>query len=197
MRIFENIKITDEQLQPIVEWCENNEDFAPVVTKYNKKGNWTAISLKGYGSDPKQIGKGGVLGTETSDTLQETALYDELNIGAILENIPAETDRVRLMRLEAGTKIAKHTDKVDKEIKAGKLVRLHVPLRTSNNVHFYLWEGKDEYHFNLQVGKYYYVDVSKPHAVHNKADFDRLHLVVDCYMNPKLKNLLNQVEVSK
>ena len=98
------------------------------------------------------------------------------------------------MRLKAGTTIKKHTDKVDKEIKAGKLVRLHVPLRTSDNVHFYLWEGKDEYHFNLQVGKYYYVDVSKPHAVHNKADFDRLHLVVDCYMNPKLKNLLKQFD---
>ena len=30
------------------------------------------------------------------------------------------------MRLKAGTDIKKHTDKVDKEIKAGKIVRLHV-----------------------------------------------------------------------
>jgi len=99
---------------------------------------------------------------------------------------------VRIMRLKAGTTIKKHTDKVDKEIKNGNIVRLHVPLRTNNNVHFYLWEGKDEQHFNLTVGKYYFVDVSKPHAVHNKADFDRLHLVVDCYNNPRLKDLLKQ-----
>ena len=53
MKLFENIKITDSQLQPIVDWYEKNKDFAPVVTKYNKKGHWAAISLKGYGSDPK------------------------------------------------------------------------------------------------------------------------------------------------
>ena len=35
----------------------------------------------------------------------------------ILDKIPAEKERVRLMKLEAGTIIAKHTDKVDKEIK--------------------------------------------------------------------------------
>ena len=98
------------------------------------------------------------------------------------------------MRLKAGTTIKKHTDKVDKEIKQGKIVRLHVPLKTNQHVHFYLWEGKKENHFTLQVGKYYYVDVTAAHAVHNKADFDRLHLVIDCYMNPRLENLLKQAE---
>ena len=117
-----------------------------------------------------------------------------LPIKEILTHIPAEFERVRVMRLKAGTTIKKHTDKVDKEIKEGKLVRLHVPLRTSEHVHFYLWEGKQENHYSLEQGKYYYVDVSKPHAVHNKADFDRLHLVVDCYNNPKLENLLIQEE---
>ena len=81
---------------------------------------------------------------------------------------------------------------IDKEIKAGKIVRLHVPLRTNQHVHFYLWEGRKQNHYNLDVGKYYYVDVSKPHAVQNKAIFDRLHLVVDCYNNPRLENLLKQ-----
>ena len=98
------------------------------------------------------------------------------------------------MRLKAGTSIKKHTDKVDKEIKQGKIVRLHVPLRTNSNVYFYLWEGKKEHCFHLDVGKYYYVDVTAAHAVHNKADMDRLHLVVDCYNNPRLENLLKQAE---
>lgn len=191
MRIFENIKITDEQLQPIVEWCENNEDFAPVVTKYNKKGNWTAISLKGYGSDPKQIGKGGVLGTETSDTLQETALYDELNIGAILENIPAETDRVRLMRLEAGTKIAKHTDKVDKDIKTGKIKRLHIPVITDERIIFRSWLDGGIAEFTMKKGECWWLDVAKAHAVENNSDIDRVHLVVDVINNEKIDETLN------
>jgi hypothetical protein len=191
MRIFENIKITDEQLQPIVEWCEENKDFAPVVTKYNKKGNWTAISLKGYGADPKQIGKGGVLGTETSDTLQETALYHELNIGAILENIPAETDRVRLMRLEAGTKIAKHTDKVDKDIKTGKIKRLHIPVITDDRIIFRSWLDNGIAEFHMAKGECWWLDVAKAHAVENNSDIDRVHLVVDVINNETIDETLN------
>tara|TARA_B100000686_G_scaffold201812_1_gene208753 strand:- start:7218 stop:7832 length:615 start_codon:yes stop_codon:yes gene_type:complete len=170
--------------------------YSAVKTKYNAKGDWDAISIKGYSDDINNILKPGVLKSDVEPAeLRWTSLYEEpdlLPLKEILSHIPAEFERVRVMRLKAGTTIKKHTDKVDKEIKNGTIVRLHVPLRTNNNVHFYLWEGKEQQHYHLEVGKYYFVDVSKPHAVHNKADFDRLHLVVDCYNNPRLKNLLKQ-----
>ena len=170
--------------------------YSAVKTKYNAKGDWDAISIKGYSDDINNILKPGVLKSDVEPAeLRWTSLYEEpdlLPLKEILSHIPAEFERVRVMRLKAGTTIKKHTDKVDKEIKNGTIVRLHVPLRTNNNVHFYLWEGKEQQHYHLEGGKYYFVDVSKPHAVHNKADFDRLHLVVDCYNNPRLKNLLKQ-----
>ena len=174
----------------------NNITYSPVKTKYNAKGNWDAISIRGYSDDIGNILKPGVLKSDVkAEPLRWTRLYEEadlLPIKEILSHIPAEFERVRVMRLKAGTTIKKHTDKVDKEIKNGNIVRIHIPLKTSLNVHFYLWEGKEQYHFNLETGKYYYTDVSKPHAVHNKADFDRLHLVVDCYNNLKIKDLLEQ-----
>ena len=174
----------------------NNLDYSPVKTKYYAKGNWDAISIRGYSDDIGNILKPGVLKSDVkAEPLRWTRLYEEpelLPIKEILSHIPAEFERVRVMRLKAGTSIKKHTDKVDKEIKNGNIIRIHIPIRTSINVHFYLWEGKDQYHFNLETGKYYYTDVSKPHAVHNKWTEDRLHLVVDCYNNPKLKNLLDQ-----
>ena len=174
----------------------NNIEYSPVKTKYNAKGNWDAISIRGYSDDIGNILKPGVLKSNVKvEPLRWTRLYEEVDllpIKEILSHIPAEFERVRVMRLKAGTSIKKHTDKVDKEIKNGNIVRIHIPLKTSLNVHFYLWEGKEQFHFNLETGKYYYTDVSKPHAVHNKADFDRLHLVVDCYNNPKIKDLLKQ-----
>ena len=174
----------------------NSIEYSPVKTKYNAKGDWDAISIRGYSDDIGNILKPGVLksNVEMSD-LRWTYLYEEpdcLPIKEILSHIPAEFERVRVMRLKAGTTIKKHTDKVDKEIKNKNIVRIHIPLKTSLNVHFYLWEGKEQHHFNLETGKYYYTDVSKPHAVHNKADFDRLHLVVDCYNNPKISQLIDQ-----
>ena len=176
----------------------DNLSYSAVKTKYNAKGDWDAVSIKGYSDDIGNILKPGVLKSDVEPAeLRWTSLYEEpdlLPLKEILSHIPAEFERVRVMRLKAGTTIKKHTDKVDKEIKQGKIVRLHVPLKTNQHVHFYLWEGKKENHFTLQVGKYYYVDVTAAHAVHNKADFDRLHLVIDCYMNPRLENLLKQAE---
>ena len=184
-----------QSLRKCIEFL-NNIEYSPVKTKYNAKGNWDAISIRGYSDDIGNILKPGVLKSDVkAEPLRLTRLYEEadlLPIKEILSHIPAEFERVRVMRLKAGTTIKKHTDKVDKEIKNGNIVRIHIPLKTSLNVHFYLWEVKEQYHFNLQTGKYYYTDVSKPHAVHNKADFDRLHLVVDCYNNPKIKDLLEQ-----
>lgn len=183
--------------QSLRKCCEflDNLDYSAVKTKYNAKGDWDAVSIRGYSDDISNILKPGVLKSDVEDQpLRWTKLYEEpelLPIKEILSHIPAEFERVRVMRLKAGTTIKKHTDKVDKSIKDGKIVRLHVPLRTSLNVHFYLWEGKTQNVYNLETGKYYYTDVSKPHAVHNKWIKDRLHLVVDCYNNKKIDDLLN------
>lgn len=191
MKLFENIKITDNQLQPIVDWCEENKDFAPVVTKYNKKGHWAAISLKGYGSDPKSIGKAGVLGTQTESILQETILYNELNIGSILSIIPAETERVRLMRLKSGAKITKHTDKVDKDIKTGKIIRLHIPVVTEDNIICRSWLSGGIADFHMAKGECWWLDVSRPHEVVNNSMIDRIHLVIDVYNNDTLRESIS------
>ena len=173
-------------------------NFTLVKTKYNKKGQWDAISLRGYSDDIRNVLKPGVLksGIEPAE-LRDTHLTQVSNLVSLIEilaHIPAKFERVRVMRIRAGTSISKHTDKVDKDIKTGKIVRIHIPIRTNHNVHFYLWKDKKPQHYNLEQGKYYYTDVTKPHAVHNKATFDRLHLVADCYSNDKIEALILQNE---
>jgi len=172
-------------------------NLSVVKTKYNKKGNWEAISLRGYSNDPTNILKPGVLKTEekTDAVLQDTSLRERpemVSINEILIHIPAEFERVRIMRLRAGTKISKHTDKVDKTIgfDDGQIVRLHIPIKTDPKVIFSLYEGNDKQDHFLEKGSYYYTDVTKPHEVHNTWDQDRLHLVVDCYSNQKLRELI-------
>jgi hypothetical protein len=172
-----------------------NIPLSLVKTKYND-GNWEAISLRGYSSDPENILKPGVLKTNDSDdTLQDTTLRNipEMKaINEILEKLPAEFERIRIMRLKAGTKISKHTDKVDKSIgfDDGQIVRIHVPLKTDPKVIFSLYEGKEKKDFFFEKGNYYYADVTKAHEVHNTWNQDRLHLVVDCYSNQKIRDLI-------
>jgi hypothetical protein len=184
-----------QELDTAVNYLNSLSKYSAVKTKFNKKEQWQAISIRGYSDEVEDILKPGVLKTEGTDKgLRWTNLYEQselLPIKEILSHIPAEFERVRVMRLRSGTKISKHTDKVDKSIKEGKLVRLHVPLKTGPNVTMTLWKGKNAYSYNLEQGKYYYVDVSKPHAVDNSEDYDRLHLVIDCYMNPRLENVIS------
>ena len=185
-----------QRLKDVVDFL-NNLQYSAVKTKYNAKGDWDAISIRGYSDDIGNILKPGVLKSDVkAEPLRWTYLYEEsalLPIKEILSHIPAEFERVRVMRLKAGTKIRKHTDKVDKAIKNKDIIRIHIPLKTSvSDVKMHIWEGKIKESFSLETGKYYYTDVTKPHAVDNNADFDRLHLVVDCYNNPKMTSLIEQ-----
>ena len=200
--ILKELDLPQYKRDDLKEACDfldmQGHNFAVVKTKYNKKGQWDAISLRGYSDDPSNVLKPGVLksGIEPAE-LRDTHLTQVSNLVPLIEilsHIPAKFERVRVMRLKAGTSISKHTDKVDKDIKDGKIVRIHIPIRTNDNIYFYIWKNKSSYVYNLEQGKYYYTDVSKPHAVHNKTDFDRLHLVVDCYNNPKLEALILQNE---
>ena len=178
----------------------DNLDFKRVKTKYVKTG-WDALSLHGYGKHPLDILKPGVLKSSVKvDTkLQWTTLKDNKTMKPILDildKLPCEFERVRFMRLEAGKNIGKHTDKIDKDIgfDDGDIIRIHIPIRTNDDVIFTLYENtrdKAGTEYNLKTGHYYYTDVTKAHAVRNTSNIDRIHLVADCYSNVAMRALLN------
>ena len=175
----------------------DNTKFSRVKTKYSKGDDWTAISLRGYGEDPLDILKPNVLksGVDEKSKLQDTTLLNEMGfqvISDVLTKIPSTFERVRLMKIKANSSIGKHSDKIDKDfgLEDGNIVRFHVPIRTNDQVEFYLWEGKEKLTNYLKVGHFYYVDVRAPHAVTNNSDVDRIHLVGDVYVNSEIKELL-------
>ena len=188
-----------EDLSGAAEFLDNL-DFTKVKTKYTKGKDWTAISLYGYGPKITDILKPGVFksSVQIDEKLQWTNLHEATPLNPvfkILENLPCKYERVRFMKLEAGKVIGKHSDKIDKDLgfDDGQIVRIHVPIRTNSDVVFSLFESsrsKVAHEFNLKTGHYYYTDVTKPHAVRNMSDVDRIHLVVDCYSNDALRTLI-------
>jgi len=192
-----NIEPYTKSLQDVGTFLDNLE-FKKVKTKYTKGDDWTAISFHGYGRHPLDILKPGVLKSSVKiDTkLQYTTLInlEEMKpILKILEKLPCTFERVRFMKLVAGKVIGKHSDKIDKDITSGKIVRVHIPIRTNEDVIFTLYEStKDKIgnEHNLKTGHFYYTDVSKPHAVRNNSNVDRIHLVVDCVSNSSLKAII-------
>ena len=192
-----NIEPYSKSLEDIAIFLDNLE-FKKVKTKYTKGEDWTAISFHGYGSNPLDILKPGVLKSSVKiDTkLQYTTLKNNVvmkPILEILEKLPCTYERVRFMKLVAGKVIGKHSDKIDKDIESGNIVRIHVPIRTNEDVIFTLYENardKIGNEHNLKTGHFYYTDVSKPHAVRNNSNIDRIHLVVDCHANSALRTLI-------
>ena len=178
----------------------DNLDFTKVKTKYTKGKDWTAISLYGYGPKITDILKPGVLksSVQIDEKLQWTSLKTATPLQPVfklLENLPCEFERVRFMKLEVGKIIGRHSDKIDKDLgfDDGQIVRIHVPIRTNEDVIFTLYESprdKIGNEYKLKTGHYYYTDVTKPHAVRNESEVDRIHLVVDCYSNDTLRTLI-------
>jgi len=196
--VIKELPITpcDYNFNGVLDYIDNTK-FSRVKTKYSKGDDWTAISLRGYGEDPLDILKPNVLksGVDEKSKLQDTTLLNEMGfqvISDVLTKIPSTFERVRLMKIKANSSIGKHSDKIDKDfgLEDGNIVRFHVPIRTNDQVEFYLWEGKEKLTNYLKVGHFYYVDVRAPHAVTNNSDVDRIHLVVDVYVNSEIKELL-------
>ena len=177
--------------------CIDNTKFSKVKTKYSKGDDWTAISLRGYGPTPLDILKPNVLKSKVNESaeLQDTDLLSDQRftiVKEVLKKIPSTFERVRLMKIKANSGIGKHSDKIDKDfgLEDGKIVRIHVPIRTNDQVNFSLWDGREEIQNYLEEGHYYYVDVRAPHAVTNNSDVDRIHLVIDTYVNNDILGLL-------
>lgn len=96
---------------------------------------------------------------------------------------------VRFMMLEPGGVIKKHSD----SFLSDRIVRLHVPVYTNDDVEFFL----DDVRCKWQPGELWFGDFSKPHYGINKGRETRVHLVIDVIVNESLINLfpLNSVPV--
>ena len=184
-------------------WLLNHSTFQRVRTKCSKDDDWSGLSLIGYSSDPMNLDKPKVLGSKIkSSNITQTGLFNlkiMKSVISIVKDIEKKYqtsfERVRLLKLKADKIIKKHTDKIDKDFgyEIGKLVRLHLPIRTNKDVYFSIWNKSKCIDDNLELNQLYYVDVTKPHSVRNQSKEDRIHLVLDCILTESLMNELKGV----
>lgn len=102
-------------------------------------------------------------------------------IAALLESLACPLGTVRLMRLAPGSLIHEHRD--DDLDAAWGMARLHVPLATNSGVDFMLNRSP----VAMAVGDCWYLRLSDPHSVANRGGTDRVHLVIDAFVNDWLE----------
>lgn len=104
---------------------------------------------------------------------------------AALSRLRCELRSVRLMRLAAGSRIREHSDALDAEF---GMLRLHVPVVTNSKVDFRLAGRRVE----MAPGTLWYLRLTEPHSVVNRGAGDRIHLVIDTFLNPWIERMLRE-----
>ncbi len=146
-------------------------------------GDWSVLPLRA-----PQGAKHPILQITSNPSI--TAWDDTAFLGAspaiiaLLAALPCRLGTVRLMRLAAGSIIHEHRDD-DLDAALG-MARLHIPLLTNAKVDFRL-NGQS---VHLAAGECWYLRLADRHSVANHGQTNRVHLVIDAFVDDWLEQHL-------
>ena len=197
------VSFTDITKQLAKQLEEMDIEYTNHYSNYNKAKSWSAISLRGYKNDYRFITKpvemnkkwqkeneNEVFEMQDTDWRKKFPLVEK-----ILDVFETEIHRVRFMKLKpGGGELERHTDQVDPDvgIQDGKLMRIHIPIKTNPNVEFTSWSTTgSKVIVNMEEGHCWYLDIRKPHMAINNGNDWRTHLVIDVVANEQVRSLFN------
>lgn len=141
-------------------------------------GGWEAVALWAPGGNLfEQTSRGRPFAA--TPALERSSYFQE-----VLATFRCEKSRVRLMRLNPGGHIFRHSDPIE-TISRG-LLRVHVPVTTNERVRFTINDGL----LAMKPGEVWTVDVRFTHEVVNDGGTPRVHLVIDLLKNQEIEWLL-------
>lgn len=150
-----------------------------------QSGEWSTVSLmnpSGAAKDNK-IYDGHAIETALLRFLPQTK--------AFLFDLGLKYMWVRLAKLEANGYLWEHVDY--KELNDQHRLRLHVPLKTNEDAFISL----PEYNIHLGRGFIWKLNPKTRHGAANLGSKDRLHLIMDCYLDPPLMKMVDQQFLDK
>lgn len=197
------LEVPGELVQAAVGVLEELPQWADHYSSYNVGHAWSALALRGYTDDPTVIVKPAEMSKSWKaahpelmrQPVRDTWLRGHLpELEPLIELVPGEHQRVRLMRLApGGGELTRHADITDPEAgtDTGRILRIHLPLQTNPGVLFSAWElsGRKVVE-HMGAGEAWYLDTRKPHTAVNGGEAPRVHLVIDAYSSDELLGLL-------
>ena len=161
------------------------DEFIPHFNKAYYEGDWSVVPLRSIGGRADQIYPDP---TKTKSYADTPLLARCPSVQALLATFHCELQAVRFLRLKAGSVVKEHRD-YNLGYEDGE-VRFHVPVLTNPDVEF-IMDGR---RVVMNPGEVWYHNFNLPHSVANKGGTDRIHLVIDCFLNDWLCELLLSTE---
>ena len=135
-------------------------------------GGWKIIALRSENGREDSVTSKDLPGYRDTPLLAHCPYFKE-----IIDEFYCEKQAVRLMQLAPGSRIHAHRDRG--LCYADGFFRLHIPIRTHEQVFFYV----DERRVPMRRGECWYADFNELHRVENLGSEPRIHLVLDCLRN--------------
>jgi hypothetical protein len=169
--IIENLR--KELVGAGIAWSEN-------YSKYHS-GGWKTAALFNASGDSKD--------NDLEDCSPvPTELADRLPLlRSFLEVMDLELMWARILKLEPGACLWEHTDYGAPHLKRAPRLRLHIPLQTDEAAVIVL----PSHVFHLKRGFVWKLCPDETrHGACNDGTEDRIHVIVDCYVDDRLRSLL-------
>jgi hypothetical protein len=149
-------------------------------------GEWSAIPLRSTGGKADDV----IISPADNRDYRDTVfLAHSPYLQKVLETFQCPLQAVRLLKLNAGSIIKEHRD-AELNFESGE-IRLHIPVSTHPDVEFFL----DKERLNLQEGECWYMNFNLLHAINNRSNINRVHLVIDALVNDWVNTLFNSPDI--
>lgn len=165
-----------------------SDEWVPHFNQQYYEGLWSGVSLRSIGGTASQLYADPAKSNAYADTpvLERCAYFRE-----VLSEFKCPLQTVRLLKLDPGSRIHEHRD-FDLGFQYG-IVRVHVPVRTDTDTHFFL----DGQRVLMNEGESWYLDFSLPHSIDNNGRSARIHLVIDCVVSEWICSVIDGCESSQ
>jgi len=187
MIVFSKVNLEVFQSGQRIDIEQIDSGWMPHFNTANYEGNWTVLPLRTPGG----------LDSILPDDHMDRRYADHPNmtrfpaVKYVLNYLQCDIMSVRLLRLSSGSAIKRHTDP-ELAFERGE-ARLHIPIITNPKVEF----NVNGIRVVMKEGECWYINANLPHSVANNGETDRIHLVVDCKVNPWLSKLILSATVTE
>jgi hypothetical protein len=154
--------------------------WIPHFNKAIHSGDWSGAALRSIGGDPTRIYPDPTGNMEFADT---ALLASCPAVGRAVSSLRCPLTSVRLLVLGPGAEIREHND--DRLGYTDGDLRLHIPIVTAPGVDFTLGGLP----VVMGLGECWYLDLRLPHRAVNHSTVRRVHLAIDCKVNPWLEGV--------
>jgi hypothetical protein len=150
--------------------------------KLQYEGDWAVLPLRSPGGRADEI-LPSALGNHDAVYADTPLLARCAAIELLLGSLKCPVLSARLLNLKRGAIIRPHRD-AELAYENGE-ARIHFPIFTNPGVEFII----DDQRVMMDEGSAWYINANLTHAVANRGDADRIHLVVDCKVDDWLREL--------